>query len=162
MKIYWSSSSRSYFDSRVNTVLPEDAIEISVEHRDELMAGAQRNCIVIAGPDGRPALQELPSRAVENATALERTWRDSQLLETDGPVARHRDELEAGDKTTLSATQYDTLQTYRRDLRAWPTSPKFPVTVQRPSLVLPVAVAAAPVRKARARKVVAPVEPSLS
>lgn len=162
MKIYWSSSTKGFFDSRLNAVLPKDAVEISVEHRNELLVGMQRNCFVVAGPDGRPILQEGPSRVLDDAIAIERTWRDSQLLETDGPVARHRDELELGDKTTLSSAQYEALQDYRRSLRDWPASTAFPAIAQRPSLVLPVAIAATPVKKTRVRKVVAPVEPSLS
>ncbi|MGN7738838.1 phage tail assembly chaperone [Pseudomonas sp. 22526] len=86
----------------------------------------------------------------------ERVWRDSQLLQTDGLVARHRDELEAGGDTTISTADYESLQAYRRALRSWPESSDFPSVVARPSLniglvsALAVSTAGASVRKAEA------------
>ncbi|MCP1480520.1 hypothetical protein J2Y88_002831 [Pseudomonas chlororaphis] len=64
----------------------------------------------------------------------ERVWRDSQLLQTDGIVARHRDELEAGIDTTISSADYESLQVYRRALRSWPESSGFPSVAARPVL----------------------------
>ncbi|MGL6246440.1 phage tail assembly chaperone [Pseudomonas sp.] len=150
MKIYWSSSARSFFDSRINTVLPQDAVEISSEHRDQLLAGEQRNCRIGADVDGRPMLEECPDRVSEFAAAVERTWRDARLLETDAIVARHRDQLEAGIETTLSKSRYETLQAYRFDLRNWPTSRGFPAIAKRPVLIDEEQLG--PVRKKRVRK----------
>ncbi|WP_150694811.1 phage tail assembly chaperone [Pseudomonas fluorescens] len=64
--------------------------------------------------------------------AVERVWRDSVLLVTDGLVARHRDEQEEGSETTLVLTQYPELQAYRRALRNWPESGEFPLAEHRP------------------------------
>ena len=150
MKIYWSSSARSFFDSRINTVVPQDAVEISIEHRDQLLAGEQRNCRIVTGEDGRPMLEESPYRASEFAAAVERTWRDARLLETDAIVARHRDQLEAGLETTLSTSGYEALQAYRFALRNWPASQGFPSMASRP--VLMAEEQAPPARKKRVRK----------
>jgi hypothetical protein len=150
MKIYWSRSARSFFDSRINTVLPHDAVEISSEHRDQLLAGEQRNCRIVADADGRPMLEESPSRASELAATVERTWRDARLLETDGIVARHRDQLEAGHETTLSTSGYEALQAYRLALRNWPASQGFPEMANRP--VFMAEEQAPPARKKRVRK----------
>lgn len=150
MKIYWSSSARSFFDSRINTVLPHDAVEISSDHRDQLLAGEQRNCRIVADVDGRPMLQESSSRASDVAIAVERAWRDSRLLETDAIVARHRDQSEAGIDTTLSKSGYEALQAYRLALRNWPASQGFPSMANRP--VLEAKEQSAAVRKKRVRK----------
>lgn len=106
--------------------------------------------------------ESLPMNSSPGQEGVERAWRDSELFQTDGLVARHRDELEAGGATTLSAAEYESLQTYRRDLRNWPATEEFPVLTGRPVLLAPVSVMAAPVRKARVRKSVKPVEPAIA
>jgi hypothetical protein len=68
----------------------------------------------------------------EEAAAIERVWRDARLAATDGVVSRHRDELEEGAATTLTAEQYTALQTYRRQLRDWPQGAEFPQVDHRP------------------------------
>lgn len=73
-----------------------------------------------AGPDGEPMTQEPDPLSPEQVAATERAWRGSQLDATDALVQRHRDELEDGANTTLSAGQYQELQAYRRSLREWP------------------------------------------
>ena len=150
MKIYWSRSARSFFDSRINTAFPQDAVEISSEHRDQLLVGEEGNCRIVADVDGRPMLQESPSRASDVAIAIERAWRDARLLETDAIVARHRDQLEAGIETTLSKSGYEALQAYRLALRNWPASQGFPSLTNRPVVVTE--EQAARVRKKRVRK----------
>lgn len=77
-----------------------------------------------------PAQPDGPS-PVELAAA-ERVWRDGVLLAADGLVARHRDELEEGQETTLTPTQYTELQAYRRALRNWPEAGEFPLIDHRP------------------------------
>ncbi|RON01790.1 hypothetical protein BK659_25090 [Pseudomonas brassicacearum] len=106
--------------------------------------------------------ESLPMNANPGQEEAERAWRDSELFLTDGLVARHRDELEAGVATTLSAAEYESLQTYRRDLRNWPATEAFPELTGRPVLLAPVSVMAAPVRKTRVRKSVKPVDASIT
>lgn len=76
--------------------------------------------------------QQPPPPSVEALAAVERAWRDRQLDDTDALVARHRDEIEDG-ATTLTDEQYQTLQTYRRALRDWPDSERFPQSEYRPA-----------------------------
>lgn len=65
-----------------------------------------------------------------------RATRDSLLADTDFLVTRHRDQLDTGIPTTLSAEQYAEMLTYRQTLRdfpatvdfdniVWPTPPSF-------------------------------------
>lgn len=65
--------------------------------------------------------------------AAERTWRDAELNDTQWPVARHRDELDAGTATTLSADQFAELLAYRQALRDWPAAKAFPDSDARPA-----------------------------
>ncbi|WP_295466604.1 XkdW family protein [uncultured Pseudomonas sp.] len=66
------------------------------------------------------------------AIAAERAWRDAELGETEWQVARHRDELDAGTTTTLSADQFAELLAYRQALRHWPAAKAFPDGTSRP------------------------------
>ncbi|NTZ70593.1 phage tail protein [Pseudomonas protegens] len=69
----------------------------------------------------------------ELVAAAERQWRSAELYATDGVVARHRDQVEAGATTALLGDQYKELQAYRQALRDWPQSADFPDVQRRPS-----------------------------
>jgi len=71
-----------------------------------------------ASPD---ALKTLREKTLE-AIIVER---DSILADTDFLVVRHRDQLDTGTPTTLSAEQYAELLTYRQTLRDFPTTVDF-------------------------------------
>ncbi|MBL4981693.1 phage tail protein [Pseudomonas carnis] len=73
-----------------------------------------------------------PPPTVEQLASIERAWRDTQLLDTDGIINRHRDEVEGGGETTLTMEQYRSLQVYRQGLRNWPEAPIFPDSTGRP------------------------------
>jgi len=107
-------------------------IEISDDEHAALFEPRQVVKIIGRGVDGRPELQDPPQPTADELAAIERAWRDNQLSLTDGVVTRHRDELEDGSETTLTATQYTELQTYRRLLRGWPESGEFPLKEHRP------------------------------
>ncbi len=62
----------------------------------------------------------------------ERSWRDGELASLMWLRERHRDQLEIGRETTLSAEQFTELLEYMQDLRDWPQSPDFPDIEQRP------------------------------
>lgn len=85
-----------------------------------------------ARPDGQPILVDPPPLDAETLATFERAWRDLRLAETDGVVSRHRDEVEAGGATTLTAAQYSELQAYRQELRKWPQGEEFPLVDHRP------------------------------
>lgn len=62
----------------------------------------------------------------------ERVWRDrciSPLIESRD---RHRDEVELGMLTTLTASQFAELLAHIQKLREWPQSPDFPDSERRP------------------------------
>lgn len=122
-----------FYNSAVHASIPEDAVEISDERHRELLAGQAAGQIIVWGGGGSPILVDsLPTSDAEQA-AVERAWRDQRLTETDGVVTRHRDEVEEGVTTTLTAGQYAELQEYRRALRNWPEAGEFPLIEHRPS-----------------------------
>lgn len=130
--MFASKSNRGFYDPLVNGPLPDDAIEISDERYDELLAGQSEGKIITWGKGNLPVLVDPPPLTEEELAAAERAWRDAQILPTDAIVSRHRDELESGGATTLSPEQYTELQVYRRKLRDWPQGADFPLADHRP------------------------------
>lgn len=75
----------------------------------------------------------LDEQAQANAKAAsERLWRDAQVSSVEWLRNRHRDEVEQGIQTTLSAAQYEELLAYIQALRDWPTAAGFPDAANRP------------------------------
>lgn len=133
--MFASKSTRGFYDAEIHGVslIPDDAIEISAEYHAELLTGESEGKIITWRDDGLPVLVDPPPPSDEVLAAVERAWRDQRLFETDGVVARHRDEQEEGSETTLTARQYSELQAYRRALRNWPESGEFPLIDHRPA-----------------------------
>lgn len=126
-QMYYSSSVNGFYAQSIHgDSMPKDVRPIDYEAYLSLLEEQGRSGKRIMPNDqGDPVLmdQEPPTLNQRRASAL--SWRANQLAETDGLVARHRDELERGE-TTLSLAQYQALQTYRKALRDWPQSEYFP------------------------------------
>ncbi len=132
MTVYFCPGTGFFYDDQMNSFIPDDAYEFSAEERDALLAGVSHGRRIVADENGDPVLIDPPPPSVAEIAALERVWRDSQLAATDGVVARHRDELEEAQETTLTPAQYTELQAYRRALRNWPEAGEFPLIDHRP------------------------------
>lgn len=111
-----------------------ELVEISADEHSALLAAESLGYVIQADDQGKPITVPAPEPGAALLVLRERAWRDGVLERTDALVMRHRDELEAGAATTLSAEQYQELQAYRADLRAWPESEGFPAEEQRPAM----------------------------
>lgn len=81
--------------------------------------------------DGVISKHPLNSPAPDLA-ALERAWRDGELQGVMWLRERHRDQVEIGGDTTLTAEQFSELLVYMQQLRDWPQSEAFPASDHRP------------------------------
>ncbi|MCU7250762.1 tail fiber assembly protein [Pseudomonas koreensis] len=129
--MFASESTRGFYHPAIHDVMPSDVVEISPELHAELIADQSNGKLIEWGDDGYPKAID-PPRSEEDQIAVERVWRNQQLSQTDGLVARHRDEQESGIQTSLTSTQYTELQIYRRELRSWPEAKEFPLADHRP------------------------------
>lgn len=113
-----------------------DDIEISdADHAAlfaEIAAEHSGPKIISRDTDGRPAIQDLPPPADEQLANVARARRDMLLTDTEWIVWRHRDEIDTGRDTTLSAADYVTLLNYRQALRDVPLQPGFPHHIDWP------------------------------
>ncbi|QXZ13068.1 hypothetical protein KVQ82_23775 [Pseudomonas sp. AO-1] len=113
--------------------MPSDVVEVSesvwLSLLNELSVSPKK---MSSRPDGQPVLIDPPALDAEALAAVERAWRDGQLALTDPLVSRHRDEIEEGGATSITAEQYAELQAYRRQLRDWPQGDHFPLAEHRP------------------------------
>ena len=87
---------------------------------------------VIEVPDDDPRYLAYVGRPQLNTESLERAWRDAELAELVWLRDRHRDQLEIGAATTLSAEQFSELLLFMQALRDWPQSEVFPDVSARP------------------------------
>lgn len=76
---------------------------------------------------------ELQGDAVDQSAVTERAWRDTELASLIWLRDRHRDQLEIGGETTLTAEQFNELLVYMQALRDWPQSTDFPDSQHRPT-----------------------------
>lgn len=130
MTKYYSPSTKGFYSEDIHgEEIPEDAVEISEEKWRFLLAGNARGRVIDHDESGSPLLRDLND---EELGVSRRQARDTLLGETDWIVNRHRDELDAGDKTTLSTEQFRALQLWRRALRDMTEDPNFP-RVQLPA-----------------------------
>jgi len=113
--------------------MPADVVEVAASVWQSLLIELSTSPKKLSSrPDGQPVLIDPPPLDAEALAAVERGWRDGQLALTDPLVSRHRDEIEEGGATSLTADQYAELQAYRRQLRDWPQGDQFPLAEHRP------------------------------
>lgn len=113
--------------------IPADAVEISSEQYTEVLSQMEAGKRIVPGEDGFPCAADQLKPTEEQSEERERAWRDAQLQQYGGIRDRHRDEVELGIATTLTAEQYAELLALLQALRDWPQSELFPDAEQRPA-----------------------------
>lgn len=133
--VYFSPSMCGAYRPEIHGAdMPADVVEVSESVWQSLLDELSTSPKIMSSrPNGQPVLIDPPPLDAEALAVVERTWRDGQLALTDPLVSRHRDEIEEGGATSLTADQYAELQAYRRRLRDWPQGDQFPLAEHRPS-----------------------------
>ncbi|CDL31973.1 tail fiber assembly protein [Enterobacter hormaechei] len=91
--IYFSGSANGFFDTNINDVIPEDAVEIDSKSYQMLMEGQQKDgCIIRADENGFPVLANPVIDYLEKAISL----RDSKLDEAKREISLWQSELLLG------------------------------------------------------------------
>lgn len=133
MTIFYSAKTPGFFSDENEAPIPADAVQITEEEQAALLEGQTKGGRIVPDSKGFPVLAAGLAPTAEALEAVERIWRDAQLLPTDALVSRHRDEIEDGGATSITTEQYAELQAYRRQLRDWPQGEEFPLAEHRPT-----------------------------
>jgi hypothetical protein len=132
MTIYWSRARTGFFDSRINPVIPDDAVEITEGYRGTLLGGTRKGQVIAIDKKGFPLLRDAPPTTTLELEAAEREWRDAELAKVVWLRDRHRDQIEAKVRTTLDSDRFAQLLIFIQQLRDWPQSEAFPDIGRRP------------------------------
>lgn len=130
-RFYSKTTGCTYLRGIHGANIPEDAVEITEALFLEVIANPQPGKIR-SHIDGLPILVDPPATSFEELVSLERQWRDAELQAVAWLRERHRDQLDGGAETTLTAEQFSELLVYIQALRDWPQSQAFPAFEQRP------------------------------
>lgn len=110
-----------------SAVLLSDSLflQMTQETDGQWVIGSGRVISKVAFPDP-------PAPSAAQLISDERAWRDAELLAVTWLRDRHRDQVDIGAETTLTAEQFSELLVYMQALRDWPQSQAFPAFEQRP------------------------------
>ncbi|MCA8205559.1 phage tail assembly chaperone [Burkholderia sp. AU33545] len=127
----------AFYDDALHSkkAIPAGAIQISDDEHRALLEGQSHGKCMALCVRGRPAFADHPPPPIEERIEVAKNKRNRLLEQTDGMVARHRDQVEEGIETTLTEAQYRTLLAYRRELRDMTRMKGFP-EVQWPAFPL--------------------------
>lgn len=127
--MFYSPSKGGFYSSVIHAgAVPGDAVVITDEQHRAFLAGISAGQAVVVDDEGHATLVD----SDVDSRALERAWRDGELLRVSWLRDRHRDESDLQMQTTLTADQFAELLTYMQLLRDWPQAGVFPAPDLRP------------------------------
>jgi hypothetical protein len=128
IKFYINPENSGFYQTDINTSIPDKAIEISVEERHEIL-----NCILSGGVvtfnKDKYQLSFIEQKEIDKKSAIyaERCWRDSELSKADVQIFKLEDSPKDCNK------EISVWRGYRTLLRDYPSTTRFPYG-KRPSL----------------------------
>ena len=132
MKRFYSPSTQASYLEGIHNSMPGDVVPITEKLYSSVIGNPPAGMIRAHDDKGLPYLISAPI-VDPDLPAVERAWRDSELIALTALRDRHRDQLEIEAETTLSIEQFRELLVYLQQLRDWPQSGFFPDANNRPS-----------------------------
>lgn len=129
MKRFYSRSTGCVYIVGIHQTMPPDAVEISAERYDAVIANPVSGKVRAHDAEGLPILID----STPDVAGDERNWRDSELSSVIWLRDRHRDQLDLETETALTREQFMELLVYMQALRDWPQSTDFPDSQHRPT-----------------------------
>lgn len=115
-----------------HAAIPADAVNIPDDRYDQVIANPAPGKVRSHDAEGLPILIDPPPATADELAAAERRWRDIEIENVRWLRERHRDEVDSGRPTTLTAEQSGELLDYVQSLRDWPVADSFPDQNGRP------------------------------
>lgn len=129
MAIFYSMSTGNAYPPGFQDGMPGDAIEITKEIFLSVIANPPAGKVRGHDLDGVPILVDAPA---DDPGQSSRNWRDMEIKRVQWLRDRHRDELDIGLESTLTAEQFRQILVYIQALRDWPEASGFPADDSRP------------------------------
>lgn len=120
MQYLWSSSTGGFYVDEIHTDIPTDAVEITPELHQSLLADNGNGKIIQAGANGQPIAVDPPEPTSDEKAVTIRAKRNALLKQTDWWAVQDR---------TMSQAEID----YRQALRDITDQPTFPDSVVWPT-----------------------------
>lgn len=130
--LYYSPQTGGFYDDEIHLSIPDVAVNITQDQRTKLLLGEAAGRIICADEKGFPILGDPEPLSDEALIAQARQWRDIEIDSLKWLRERHRDEVDAGRSTTLTAAQSGELIDYVQQLRDWPAVEGFPASKTKP------------------------------
>lgn len=129
----WSASNNGFY-SALNSLIPDDAIDISDELYHSLLDGNMAGMIIVTGESGLPELQQRPAPSVDELRAMAEQQKLSLRSKADSEIAWRQDAVDAAiatDEETAALAEWKKYRVLlmRVDISTapdidWPTQPE--------------------------------------
>lgn len=129
----WSASNNGFY-SALNSLIPDDAIDISDELYHSLLDGNMAGMIIVTGESGLPELQQRPAPSVDELRAMAEQQKLSLRSKADSEIAWRQDAVDAAIATDEETAALAEWKKYRVLLMrvdtstapdiGWPTQPE--------------------------------------
>ena len=83
MTIFFSKTTNGFYDSDINTVIPEDAVEVSTSDYQQLLVAQQNGQVIQANQQGYPVAVSPQSPNPQEIQAANKSQASNLLYETD-------------------------------------------------------------------------------
>ncbi|WP_215807251.1 phage tail assembly chaperone [Aeromonas jandaei] len=103
-----------------------DGSVFAYESESDMRELSPDGCVIMSPEEVAHHLDLNSVDGLHHQSSVARFQRSALISNTDWLVNRHRDELDIGSSTTITASQYSELQEYRRSLRDWPEAKGWP------------------------------------
>ena len=128
--MHYSPSHNSFYTPEIHgSAIPADAVEITREHYEALLAGQSEGQRIVADANGRPVLADPPPPTTDQMADTARAERDRLIESVRWRIERHSDELALGREPT---EPLEPLLQHVQDLRDVPQQAGFPGDIDWP------------------------------
>lgn len=131
--MYYSSQTNGFYDPAINgNDIPADAVEITSDRYDELLAAQSAGQLIVPGDDGGPTVQYPPPPTQSQLTASAIQARDELLRTAAIRIAPLQDAVDIGEATAAEEQQLLAWKKYRVALNRITEQPGFPTVIEWP------------------------------
>lgn len=131
--MYYSSQTNGFYDPAINgNDIPADAVEITSDRYDELLAAQSDGQLIVPGENGKPTLEPHPAPTQAQLIASAIQTRDELLRTAAIRIAPLQDAVDIGEATTAEEQQLLAWKRYRVALNRITEQPGFPTVIEWP------------------------------